>query len=477
MASSGTAGRDKAVISTAMHAKELPKRPENVQGEENIGMDQPTSRPSTPPPVKQTVSQPPKTPEVISSSSEQRLQPPKTPSSASDLLHQASLYLSSPIRRQKNPGWLAPGTMTPGRSSLKNGTTGSHIFPQSPFKSTRAPGAGSVTLGPPQSIESLPTQTLMMTADQARELTDLEEAKTTLVTAIEEGEQFRKAAQHFRSLASSYAFQHKLVQVEKDESEQRFEVEASIQKREIEKLVVDIMGYTDKSIDTDQIRRKLKRMKQKVREMEALNATKDRQMQEMQAIIGQYARAQSMPTPSASVTQAAIHSQAPQVVRSSGAQKMLPAPSSPKKGESQPKSGKRHPPPINTQISSESSPTSSKVEPLSALEVLASQVLSNGIQHQDATPSKECSSSSLGEKAQKQTSTTQSTSSTYGNSPYESPFHVPFSPFAVPPQLPRPSPSSVPTFGSPEKRRRPSSSSTISAISEEDTIDDINNND
>lgn len=439
-------------------------------------------RPSTPPQRTNTTPEAtPRTPNTVRDG--------YTPSTPRTAPKSASVYLSSPTRRNRNhTNLLSSGVMTPGRPSLKmggvplpsspyrpsrhfGGSFGSHLggalspgrynssFTSVGSGSSFSGGAGGSSLQVPaspsgrvqfdskESLPSMPLQTLLMTTEQASNVNDLGKAKELLVLAIEQSEKFRKAAQQFRNHANNLHFQQKLSQIEREETEQRHEVESSIQQREIEKLVTDIMGYSDNSIGTDQIRRKLRKTKGRLKEMEDQLEQRDSEIKELKERMFVPPSLPNMPN---------MHNM-PGVQGMPGVPPHMPA----GPGMSGPgvtfsasqhsiyeSPEKRRPPPIDTQLASEQSRT----EPLSDLEVIASQVLSSGIQHKDHIPPP---SSAISQP-----------------SPYQSPFYAPFSPFAVPPQVPRSAPNSSAQFGSPEKRRRPSSSSTISAMSEDDTLEE-----
>jgi len=409
---------------------------------------------------------------------------PTTPSSSARDYSSASAYLSSPVRSTRSNIPLA-GTMTPGRPSLKFNP------PPSPFRATRPLGgpsnshSGQLNLKSPVSLPILPVQTFLMTKDQAMEISDLDTARTALVKALEQSEQYHNSAQQFRNLASQQIFQHKLLQVESDESERRFEVENSIQKREIEKLVVDIMGY-DKTASTDQIRKRLKKTKHRVREMSELLEAKDREIETLRQALNQHAQpqisqvAQVPPVPHGPVQlpvgsyvlpgsipvypyQANYH-QSEDSEMTMGTESSTPTPTA-SQSELHSSPEKPKPPPIDTRsVSQQFSQSQQLPGPLSTtstdtnlsdLELLASQTLINGFQQ--AKPPALSAPASAHPAAG------------YGTSPHSSPFYAPFSPYAVPPQQPRQL-----HFGSPEKRRRPSSSSTISQGSEDDTLEEPN---
>lgn len=354
------------LMSAEVQVKATPPSPSDDQADATVVPGTPT-RPITP---QARRTQPPHTPDSA------KAKQPRTPYVSSLAAPTpAAIYLSSPIRRKQHAG-----TMTPGRPTTK-------FAPGSPFKPRRHPH-GRVSIGGAEpELPGMPLQFLFMTVEQAKEITDLNVAKETLVTALQQSDAFRRAAQQFRGLASQYIFQHRLSRIEVDENEQRHEVETSLHKREVERLVVEAMGY-EKNVDSEQIRKRLRHTRHRMHEMEAELETKDRIIQELtmqlQAVQQRFALQTAPP--------------------------VLPPPASPDS------------------------------EALSPLEVLASQVLSNGIHADDKH--------------------TQS----FNSSPYSSPFREPFSPF----QARVHSESKPPTAGG---KRRLSSASTIS-LSDNETVDE-----
>ena len=405
-------------------------------------------RPSTPPAISPTQLVPPRTPD--SSKLTNRVVP-RTPfetSSGSTLgvASPAAIYLSSPIRRNKTHSAMSNlGTMTPGRPVKVGGkfSLGTPSF--SPFKSSRRTNQGRVSLGNTNGQElelpNMPLQFLFMTPEQVHNIEDIQTVKENLIAALEQGDAFRKAAQLFRSQASHYLFQHKLMQIENDEQEQRYEVETSIQKREVERLVVEIMGYNDKSIDTEQIRKRLKYTKHRVKEVEAQLAEKSRIIENLEY---QLEQANQLNQRNISMSNSSMNH--PNTVNG-GAAGTRSDISEKDSGQPQSQTISDN---VNTQNTSEQK---ANVDKLSALEVLASQVLSNGIHSDPIQPQ----------------------ALQYGSSPYSSPYHDQFSPFGRVQyqQASHPPPLHIP-MSQFDKKRRPSSSSTILAMSEEDTLEDYN---
>lgn len=293
----------------------------------------------------------------------------------------AAVYLSSPIRRR-----VPIGTMTPGRPTSRHA-------PHSPFKTPRR-SHGRVSIPNDDiALPGMPLQFLFMTTDQAKEISELDAAKEALQAAIQQGETFRKAAQQFRTLASQYIFQHKLSVIEVDENEQRHEVETNIHKREIEKLMAEAVG-NDRNPVNLYAQHQLKQLSHRINELENQVTLKDQKLAKMTLDIETLQRRLADSRPS---------SISPNLDK--------PALSGPSN------------------------------ERLSPLEVLASQVLSHGIQSDETrhTP--------------------------FVHSPFSSPYHGAYSPARV---LRAPEEGKRLTT---DRSRRPSSASTIS-LSDNDTIDE-----
>lgn len=290
----------------------------------------------------------PKTPELgsplngepLGSSPTVHLSSAVTPptSSAGDRPHPPSLP-SSPLARQ---------TMTPGRPQ-RSSFSGTPLRPWATVKpESRRP---QFNIGQ-ERVPPMPLPTFFVSAAEVSSLPD-EELRPSLIKAIEAKDAFERAAGRFRSLANQYFLQNKLLSIETHESAQRHEVETSITKREIERLIVEVMGYSDASIGTDQIRRRLRRTKQRLKDLEDLMAMKD------QEIANLHRRNQDLSALASSSAVAHMHHS-----------------HSPDK--------KPRPPSLSiaTNVGDNGNRPEQR-EPLSALEILASQVLSDQIQHRN----------------------------------------------------------------------------------------------
>ena len=292
-------------------------------------------------------------PNVITSSA---VTPPT--SSAADMPLAPSLA-SSP---------LAQHTMTPGRPT-RSSFSGTPLRPWATVRSeSRRP---QFNIGQ-ERVPPMPLPTFFTTAAEVPTIPEAE-LRPSLLKAIEAKDAFERAAGRFRSLANQYFLQNKLLSIETHESAQRHEVETSITKREIERLIVEVMGYSDASSGTDQIRRKLRRTKQRLKDLEDLMAIKDKEIYDLQRRNQDLSSHAGVgPGTSTSHNNGTISSQTHMHQHT------------PDK--------RQRPPSLSLATNLEHMRTHPEQrEPLSALEMLASQVLTDQIQHrndQEESPSK-----------------------------------------------------------------------------------------
>lgn len=195
-------------------------------------------------------------------------------------------------------------------------------------------------------VPPLPLQTFFLTKDQVDDVPE-GELRSMLTKAVECVSLYERAARQFRSVANHYLLQNKLLTIQTHEIAQRHQVETNITQREIEKLITDAVGYSDTSMDVEAVRKRLKRARQRLKDMEMLVDSKDREISDLKQQLRDI-HLNSIPK------QVAVQS--------------TPVPPYPPVSVATP--NRVRPPPIETH----GLPVS-RNEPLSALELLASQAL------------------------------------------------------------------------------------------------------
>jgi hypothetical protein len=261
-----------------------------------------------------------------------------------------------------------------------------------------------------------------LTEDDMGTMTE-EAAKTALKRAVDVVEQLLASLKSFQSLISQYQLQNKLLTIETHEAAQRHEVENNIVKREVDRLRIETLGSADKSSEAETSRRRLRKMKAKLKDATEQLNEKDAEINALKSRLSNYIPPIQPFPPAQSVSAAS-----------------LPPP--PGAAAAAAAATAAHPP---HQESYRSQPQPPRENGLAALEMLASQVLS-----QQILPSPE------------------------RHSPPSAKF---------PPSQPSPKPNLQKGLMSPlefnesptqpmEKRRRDSSASTITIPSEDDQDDD-----
>ncbi|PRT55520.1 hypothetical protein B9G98_03140 [Wickerhamiella sorbophila] len=212
---------------------------------------------------------------------------------------------SSPIR-DAQPGKLAsspvlsssPTSKTPQSLSFTPGRT--TRYPASPhfdrpWHSTRVPSSsGRVSLRDSKpSIPPVPLATMFLRKEDIASLPD-DKVRDELAKALDEVSMYERAAHQFRSMASNYLLQNKLLTIETHESMQRHEVETNLAKKEVQRLAVDANGYSE---GVESLTRKLKRTRLRVRELESQLSDRDRELRTLKRQLQdlEYTRAPVLP--------------------------------------------------------------------------------------------------------------------------------------------------------------------------------------
>lgn len=145
-----------------------------------------------------------------------------------------------------------------------------------PWHSARVPSSsGRVSLRDAKpSIPPVPLATIFLTKEEVATMPE-ERLRSELVKALDEISMYERAANQFRSMANSYLLQNKLLTIETHESMQRHEVETNLAKKEVQRLAVDANGYSE---GVESLTRKLKRTRLRVRELETQLSDRDREL-------------------------------------------------------------------------------------------------------------------------------------------------------------------------------------------------------
>lgn len=145
-----------------------------------------------------------------------------------------------------------------------------------PWHSARVPSSsGRVSLRDAKpSIPPVPLATMFLKKEEIATLPE-DKVRDELTKALDEISMYERAAQQFRSMASNYLLQNKLLTIETHESMQRHEVETSLAKKEVQRLAVDANGYSE---GVESLTRKLKRTRLRVRELESQLSDRDREL-------------------------------------------------------------------------------------------------------------------------------------------------------------------------------------------------------
>lgn len=224
--------------------------------------------------MAQSVAKEPRTPE----GSPQRLKP-AMPDIKSPLHKQLATPVPSSPNRPKTPprNILGAGSQTPGGTQ--------RFYPLSPSRpwhsvKTSRPVSATNLRGTSAAIPPMPLPSFFLEKDTVKDVPD-SELRGMLEKAVDAMDMYERSAKQFRHLANHYLLQSKLMSFENNETAQRHEVESNITKREIERLVVEFMGFSDANVDFESIRKQLKKSRQRLRDLEVLCNEKDQEIIEL----------------------------------------------------------------------------------------------------------------------------------------------------------------------------------------------------
>lgn len=112
--------------------------------------------------------------------------------------------------------------------------------------------------------------------------------RKTLVKAVDCVKEFNEAATRLKSLATHYQLQNKLLTIETHEAAQRHEVETSIAKREVDRLRIETLEAHENMSDVEVYRRRLRKAKLKLKDAADEIAEKDNEIDRLRRRLREY---------------------------------------------------------------------------------------------------------------------------------------------------------------------------------------------
>jgi hypothetical protein len=112
--------------------------------------------------------------------------------------------------------------------------------------------------------------------------------RSTLIKAVRGLKDFNEAATRLKSLATHYQLQNKLLTIETHEAAQRHEVETSIVKREVDRLRIETLEAHENMSDVEVYRRRLRKAKLKLKDAADELVEKDAEIERLRRRLREY---------------------------------------------------------------------------------------------------------------------------------------------------------------------------------------------